>query len=63
MDYAYEWDVVTGNGVGIRHAVWLKTTKPLHLRPDVWASECTRPIPQCFSHIYSLVMNQICRPY
>lgn len=48
MDYAYEWDVVTGNGVGIRHAVWLKTTKPLHLRPDVCGKRVYAAHPAMF---------------
>jgi len=34
-DYAYEFDCITGDPVGLRYSVWLDFKKPLYLRPDV----------------------------
>ncbi|HVV51129.1 MAG TPA: hypothetical protein VHO06_15785 [Polyangia bacterium] len=47
-DYAYEWDVITGEGLGIRHAVWINTAKPLHLRPDACGKRVYAAHPRMF---------------
>ncbi len=34
-DFAYEFDCLNGDPVGLRYQVWLDTKKPINLRPDV----------------------------
>lgn len=33
-DYAFEYDAVTGDPIGLRYQMWLSTGKPISLRPD-----------------------------
>lgn len=37
-DYAHEFDIITGDPVGLRYTVWLDLGKPINLRPDVCAT-------------------------
>jgi len=39
VDYAYEFDVITLEPVGLRYQVWLDFKKPLHLKPDCCATK------------------------
>lgn len=34
IDFAYDWDVLANQPMGLAHQVWLDTPKPLQLRPD-----------------------------
>ncbi len=34
-DFAYEFDAITLDPIGLRYQVWLDTKKPMNLRPDV----------------------------
>jgi hypothetical protein len=37
--YAYEFDAITLDPIGLRYQVWLDFKKPMHLRPDACASK------------------------
>jgi len=39
MDFAYEFDCLNGEPVGLRYQVWLDTKKPINLRPDVCSTK------------------------
>jgi hypothetical protein len=34
-DFAYDYDCLTGEPVGLRYQVWLNFNKPIYLRPDI----------------------------
>jgi hypothetical protein len=44
-DFAYEFDIITGDPVGLRQNVWLDFGKPINLRPDVCAVLTFRRYP------------------